>query len=68
MIGPRAVVSPAHVVFTRPDDLALRIQDAVSRTANQDQRSYPAAVKGTASSIWHFAMTFVTDFEVHWNG
>ena len=37
-------------------------------TAIKDRKSYAASVKGFASSIWHFAMTFATDFEVQLNG
>jgi hypothetical protein len=40
----------------------------VPLTANKDWISYAASVKGFASSIWHFAMTLATDFEVQWNG
>ena len=36
--------------------------------ANKDRKSYAAIATGTASSIWHFAMTFATDFEVQLNG
>jgi len=41
---------------------------SVPLTANKDWISYAASVKGFASSIWHFAMTLATDFEVQWNG
>jgi len=40
----------------------------VPLTAIRDRKSYAAAVNDFASSIWHFAMTFATDFEVQWNG
>ena len=40
----------------------------VPLTAIKDRKSYAASVKGFASSIWHFAMTFATDFEVQLNG
>jgi hypothetical protein len=39
----------------------------VPLTAIKDRKSYAAANRG-ASSIWHLAMTFATDFEVHLNG
>jgi hypothetical protein len=34
----------------------------------RDRKSYAASAMGFASSTWHLAMTFVTDFEVHLNG
>jgi hypothetical protein len=40
----------------------------VPLTANKGRKSYAASVKGFASSIWHLAMTFATDFEVQLNG
>jgi NAD(P)-dependent dehydrogenase (short-subunit alcohol dehydrogenase family) len=40
----------------------------VPLTAIRDRKSYAAAVNDFASSIWHFAMTFATDFEVQLNG
>ena len=48
------------------DEEALK--DLVPLTAIKDRKSYAASVKGFASSIWHFAMTFATDFEVQLNG
>jgi hypothetical protein len=36
--------------------------------ANKDRKSYAAVATSGISSIWHFAMTFATDFEVQLNG
>ena len=36
--------------------------------ANRDRKSYAAIATGATSSIWHFALTFATDFEVQLNG
>ena len=42
--------------------------DLVPPPAIGDRKSYAAAVNDFASSIWHLAMTFATDFEVQLNG
>jgi hypothetical protein len=40
----------------------------VPLTANEDRKSYAALANGLESSLWHFAMTFATDFLVQLKG
>ena len=44
------------------------LSSLVLLTANGDRKSYAAAAKGLESSLWHFAITFATDFVVQLNG